>query len=192
MDFGGRPHPFRPVSKALTTPSSPLVISSSFPYTEALFPSPLQYAAPYPPYSATNQQFLDGHESIFPPSPPFPAPYETPPPARSFYPSCLPSKLDSGQRLFTFNNCHIISPRASSISLPVPPHPNPQSKSFSNPSSPKHNKIKLKPYPGNSQTHQVSLSRFPNRFVFPKLLVTNAESLNLKSLLNSKWFQNQI
>jgi len=67
--------------------------------------------------------------------------------------------------------------------LPVPPHPNPQSKSFSYPSSPKHNKINLKPSPpGNSQTHQVSLSRFPNRFVFPKLLVTNAESLNFEKL----------
>ena len=114
--------------------------------------------------------------------PPFPAPYETPPPAHSFYPSCLPCKRESGLRLSAFNNCHIISPHASSISLPVPPHPNPQSKSFAYPSSPKHNKIKLKPYPGNSQTHQISLSRFPNRFVFPKLLVTNVESLNFEKL----------
>ena len=100
------------------SPSLPLVISSPSPYTEVIFPSPLQYAAPYPPYSAANQQFLDGHESLFPPSPPFPAPYETP--AHSFYPSCLPCKRDSGLRLFPSNNCHIISPRASSISLPVP------------------------------------------------------------------------
>ena len=61
-----------------------------------------------------------------------------------FIPSCLPCKRDSGLRLFAFNNCHIISPRASSISLPVPPHPNPKTKSFPYPSSLKHNKIKLK------------------------------------------------
>ena len=65
---------------------------------------------------------------------------------------------------------------------PPPPPTNPQSKSFSQPFSPKHHNTKLKPHPGNSKTHQVSLSQFPNRFVFPKLLVANADSLNFEKL----------
>ena len=123
------------IDKPFPIPNSPplsFATSSPTPHTEVLFPPPSQYAALYPPYSATNQQFLDGHESLLPTRPPFPALYETPPPVHSFYPSCLPCQRDSGLRLFnclTMNpNC---SPRASSISLPVPPPPNPQDKSFS-------------------------------------------------------------
>ena len=113
------------IDKPFLIPNSPplsFATSSPSPHTEVLFPPPSQYAALYPPYSATNQQFHDGHESLFPTRPPFPAPYETPPPAHSFYPSCLPCQPDSGLRLF---NCLIMNPNcspcASSISLPIPP-----------------------------------------------------------------------
>ena len=107
---------------------------------------------------------------------------ETPPPAYSFYPLCLPCQCDSDLRLFALNNCLVINPNcshflsignklhlphhASSISFPVPQPPNPQVKSFYYPTSSKHHNIKLKSHPGNSQTHQVSLSRFPNRLFF--------------------------
>ena len=123
------------IDKPFPIPNSPplsFATSSPTPHTEVLFPPPSQYAALYPPYSAINQQFLDGHESLFPTRPPFPALYETPRQVHSFYLSCLPCQRDSGLRLFyrLIMNPNY-SPRASSISLPVPPSPNPQDKSFS-------------------------------------------------------------
>jgi len=76
--------------------------------------------------------------------------------------------------------------------FPTPSLPNQQGKSFSYPASPKSHNIKLKPHSGIPQTHQVSLSRFPNRFVFLKLLVTNAERLDFEKHTELEGFQNQI